>query len=76
MRKIAGDTVKAHWYNPREGTTTLIGQFPNTGRRVFMPSTSGAGQDWVLVLDDAAQGFPPPGSTSGSGSKQVTPGRV
>jgi hypothetical protein len=28
----------------------------------FTPPTPGEALDWVLVLDDAAKGFPPPGS--------------
>jgi Protein of unknown function (DUF4038) len=29
--------------------------------QTFRPPTHGEGQDWVLVLDDAGRGFPPPG---------------
>ncbi|WP_054950105.1 apiosidase-like domain-containing protein [Numidum massiliense] len=61
MTKISGGTVKTYWYNPREGTSTLIGQFPNSGTRSFTPPSSGRGNDWVLVLDDATKNFPPPG---------------
>jgi len=34
----------------------------NTGERKFTPPTPGQELDWVLVLDDAAKGFPPPGA--------------
>ena len=59
--KISGQTVKAYWYNPRNGSAKLIGEFPNTGTREFTPPSSGAEMDWVLVLDDAARDFPVPG---------------
>jgi hypothetical protein len=49
--KISGAKVKASWFNPRDGKTTAIGEFPNTGEREFTPPTSGEGQDWVLVVD-------------------------
>ena len=75
LSKISGDTVQAHWYKPREGTATQIGRFPNTGHQVFTPPTRGAGHDWVLVLDDAAQGFPPPGSPA-RGPKRTPPSRL
>ena len=39
-----------------------IGEFPNTGERAFLPPDPGEQLDWVLVLDDAAKGYPPPGS--------------
>jgi hypothetical protein len=60
MSKIAG-TVTAWWYNPRDGSATQIGQFANSGTRTFTPSTSGAGNDWVLVLDQASRNFAAPG---------------
>ena len=61
MSKITGGTVKAWWYDPRTGQATPIGLFPNTGQRLFSPPNSGEFMDWVLVLDDATQNFPPPG---------------
>ena len=62
MDKISGTEVKAYWYDPRDGTSQFIGQFPDTGVREFTPPSSGIGNDWVLVLDDAAKDFPTPGS--------------
>jgi hypothetical protein len=61
MDKLGGAKVKAWWFNPRDGKATLIGEFPNTGEREFIPPAKGENLDWVLVLDDAAKGFPPPG---------------
>jgi Protein of unknown function (DUF4038)/Putative collagen-binding domain of a collagenase len=61
MDKIAGSIVKAWWYNPRSGEATAIAEFPNTGERAFVPPDKGELLDWVLVLDDAAKNFPPPG---------------
>jgi Protein of unknown function (DUF4038)/Putative collagen-binding domain of a collagenase len=54
MGRIKGTEVNAYWYDPRTGKTTNIGKFPNSGTREFKPPTSGYGQDWVLVMDDAA----------------------
>jgi len=62
MDKISGAKVKAWWFNPRDGKATLIGEYPNTGEREFMPPMKGENLDWVLVLDNAAKNFPPPGS--------------
>jgi hypothetical protein len=62
MEKISGQVVKAHWYDPRNGSSELIGEFPNTGIHEFTPPSSGPENDWVLVLDDAAKDFPVPGS--------------
>ncbi|HYN01950.1 MAG TPA: glycoside hydrolase family 140 protein [Vicinamibacteria bacterium] len=63
MSTIKGARVKAWWFNPRDGKATPIGDFTNEGEREFVPPDSGEPLDWVLVLDDAAQGFPPPGAT-------------
>ena len=61
MDKIRGEKVKAWWFNPRTGRATSIGEFPNTGTRKFTPPDAGEHLDWVLVLDDAARGYPAPG---------------
>lgn len=61
MDKITGPTVKAWWFNPRDGQATALGEFPNTGEREFTPPDYGEALDWVLVLDDAAKGYPAPG---------------
>jgi len=60
MGKIAGQKVKASWFDPRTGITTPIGEFENHGTRSFdVPGMSkelswlksGRGCDWVLVLE-------------------------
>jgi len=61
MEAITGPTVTAWWFNPRNGQAERIGDFPNTGAREFSPPDPGELLDWVLVLDDAARGYPPPG---------------
>ena len=61
MDKIAGPSVKAWWFNPRDGKAREIGRFPNTGEQEFLSPDPGEGLDWVLVLDDAAKAFSAPG---------------
>ena len=54
--------VTAWWFDPRTGAATRIGALPGAeARRFTPPGTPGRGNDWVLVLDDAAKGFGPPG---------------
>jgi TolB protein len=70
MDKIAGPKVKAWWFNPRSGVARASGDFVNKGEREFLPPAPGEMIDWVLVLDDAAANFPPPGqrpNTPGGG---------
>jgi hypothetical protein len=62
LDKISGAKVRTWWFNPRNGEATAAGEFANTGEREFTPPASGKGNDWVLVLDDAARNFPPPGT--------------
>jgi len=62
MDKITGAKVKAWWFNPRNGKAEAIGEFPNTGERAFISPDPGETIDWVLVLDDAAKSYPPPGT--------------
>ena len=61
MDKISGNTAKAQWYDPREGTWQRIGAYPNTGDREFTPPSNGDTNDWVLVLEEessAPSGIP------------------
>jgi hypothetical protein len=62
MNVIRGPRVKAWWFDPRSGQATAIGTFANTGERAFTPPDRGELLDWVLVLDDEAKRFPPPGA--------------
>lgn len=60
MGIISGSRIKAWWYDPRTGVPAYIGEFDNQGTAEFMPPSSGRKNDWVLVLDDAAKGYPQP----------------
>ena len=63
LNKLAGDRLVAYWYDPRTGTARFIEAFDNPrSSRTFTPPHGGP--DWVLVLDDTARGFPPPGKTA------------
>jgi hypothetical protein len=58
MDTITGSPVRAQWYNPRAGTFTQIGDYPNSYIREFVAPTMGGGNDWVLVLEDASRNYP------------------
>ena len=62
MDKFQSGPAKAWWYDPRTGEAKPAGEFKNAGTQEFTPPSSGRGNDWVLVLDDASRGFPAPGS--------------
>jgi hypothetical protein len=52
MGTIKSEQLKASWFNPRNGKTTVIGQVANTGTHVFdPPGEQSNGNDWVLLLD-------------------------
>jgi len=53
MGQIKGTNVNGYWFDPRTGKTSFIGTFANSGSSNFKPPTSGYGQDWILILDDA-----------------------
>ena len=61
LSQLTGDTLRAWWYDPRTGTASALGEFSRTETHEFQPPTSGEGQDWILVVDDSARNFPPPG---------------
>jgi hypothetical protein len=63
LGKVSGSTVVAWWFDPRNGTATPIGEFPNIGAQHFRPPGEPRREnDWVLVLDDKVRGFAAPGA--------------
>ena len=58
---IPSAKVVAWWFNPKDASVKKIGTLTRAARLTFTPPTTGAGNDWVLVLDDAAKKYPPPG---------------
>lgn len=61
LDRLSGDHLAIWWYNPRTGAVEPEGRCERRGERIFAPPTSGHGQDWVLVLDDADLEYMPPG---------------
>jgi hypothetical protein len=58
--KIKGNRLNVYWFNPRNGSIKREDPVENKGNRRFTPPTSGYGQDWVLILDDAEKNYPVP----------------
>ncbi len=59
LANVKAPRVRAWWFDPRSGVGLLIGEFPGGTHRMFR--TPSYGPDWVLVLDDVAANFNPPG---------------
>ena len=59
---IKGTPIKAWWYNPRNGEARDAGTFKPGGTQTFISPDPGEMLDWILVLDDAAKGYAPPGT--------------
>lgn len=47
------------WYDPRYGSAFAVHTGTGTGYQTYTPPTSGRGNDWVLVLEDAEAGLAP-----------------
>lgn len=53
LGRLAGDTLRARWYSPRDGGWRDIGAIDNSGTHRFdPPGATAPGNDWVLVLDN------------------------
>ena len=59
LGKLRAANIRAWWYDTRSGVGTLIGTMDGGKQRQFR--SPAYGPDWVLVLDDAAAGYAPPG---------------
>ena len=57
---LNGDPLVAWWFDPRTARSVPVGRVERTGAQTFTPPSRGPGCDWVLVVDDASQDFPPP----------------
>jgi hypothetical protein len=59
---LSGKSFHFWWFNPRDGSHIDLGIFPRPNLLEVMPPFQGEDLDWVLVIDNAAQNFQPPGS--------------
>jgi hypothetical protein len=59
LTRLRAQRLRAWWYDPRTGFATLMGEVDGGGTRAFR--TPPHGPDWVLVLEDPAAGYAPPG---------------
>lgn len=59
---LSGNTLRLWWFDPRNGTHVDLGVFDRRPRVEVSPPCLGENVDFILVIDDASQGFPPPGS--------------
>lgn len=62
LSKFKAANFRAWWWDPRTGFAQSAGEVKNTGTVEFKPPRTGDSLDWVLVLDDPAQGYPEPGT--------------
>jgi hypothetical protein len=53
--------IVAWWFNPKDAGVQKIGATENNGTLAFTAPTIGVGNDWVLIIDDAAKGYASPG---------------
>lgn len=64
LTRLTGETLRAAWFDPTTGRAEAFATFPRAEapRRDFAPPrpAPGADPDRVLILDDAARGYPLP----------------
>lgn len=58
---ISGSRLNAWWFDPRQGKCIKADGVSNSGKLKFIPPSSGYGQDWILILDDASKNYAQPG---------------
>jgi uncharacterized protein DUF4038/collagenase-like protein with putative collagen-binding domain len=71
---LSGDVLRFWSFNPRDGTHVDLGLFDKRLRVQVSPPFLGENADFVLVVDDARQSFPPPGS--GYASRPESGGKI
>jgi len=58
--RLKAARLREIWFDPRYGATYHFHSTTNEGYQTYAPPTSGRGQDWLLILEDEAAGFPAP----------------
>jgi hypothetical protein len=53
--------IKEIWYDPRYGVSYHIHTGDTDGLQTYTPPTSGRGQDWILIIENAGLNMPLPG---------------
>lgn len=61
---IKGRRTREIWFDPRYGNVYVIHTADTAGIQTYTPPTSGRGNDWILVIEDAEAGYPLPGARS------------
>lgn len=61
LNAIKAPHIQTWWFDPRYGSATRLYTADGVTLQTFVPPSSGRGQDWLLVLDDARRNFPAPG---------------
>ena len=51
LNELHSNMIKASWYNPRTGTSSILGECKRIEKTEFTPPTCGRGNDWVLILE-------------------------
>lgn len=54
---LKAQLLREFWYDPRYGITYEIHRSQRWGLQRYTPPTSGRGQDWILLIEDAAANF-------------------
>jgi hypothetical protein len=73
LRPLHAASLRAWWYDPRTGQVREEGTVTSQARATFRAPWEGPGSDWVLVVDDAQAGFPPPGQAALSSRPSTFP---
>jgi Protein of unknown function (DUF4038)/Putative collagen-binding domain of a collagenase len=61
LERLSGVAAQAWWFDPRTGQASSDETFRSSGSRAFTAPGEG---DMVLVVDDVAKKYPPPGSVT------------
>lgn len=63
-KELRGQNLRIWWYDVRTGAAFMLGNTTNYGSFAAVPPSSGKGNDWVLVVDDASKGYDKPGTVA------------
>jgi hypothetical protein len=71
LARFKPGALRASWFNPRSGETSLAGKLQADGPHAFEPPSAGVEDDWCLIVEANPSCNPPPTTTTASSSRNT-----
>ena len=72
LERLGAKTINAYWFDPTNGGVQCTREYTaELASRKFTPPSTGRGNDWILVLDDASGNSKLPANDNETGNQFI-----